>query len=137
MIAGPQYQELLADSRVVAFRRGCETLSTIVAALPWAALFVLNAAATYVRVGFGRWPVIYMDNVTLPFIDAVATATVLAAVSLVPVLVLFCVLLPVRFFVGLPVLVSRSSLVFLAGWVITIAALKWTAIGGFLDWVMD
>ena len=128
---------VLPESRVAALRQACATTSTVLAALPWTALLLLVAAATYVRLGFGRWPVMYMDNVSLPLIGAVTTATVLAAVSLIPLLILFCVLLPVRGFLGLPVLFSRSSLVFVAGWVIAIAALRWTAIGGFLDWVMD
>ena len=137
MIARAQYQELLADHRVAAFRRACDNVSTVLAALPWTALFLLASAATYVRLGFGRWPVVYMDNVTLPLIGVATTVTVLAAVSLIPLLALFGVLLPVRALLRLPVLRAQSTLVFVAGWMAAFVAIQWTALGGFLDWVMD
>jgi len=125
------------DSPLAAMRRSCAVMTTVLAAIPWAALFAMAAAAIYVRLGFGRWPVVYMDDVNLPFVNAVSTVTVVAAISLIPSLLLFVVVVVAGWVAGLRPFLTRAMLIFIVGWVTAMAALRWTAIGTFLDWVMD
>jgi hypothetical protein len=55
--------------------------SWFVASVPAALLIVIVLAAAYIRLSFGRWPVVYRDSVSVPYVEAVVTLTALSLVA--------------------------------------------------------
>lgn len=117
-------------------QRVVEVGSRIVAALPLLCAAVIFAAAIYIRLSFGRWPVVYRDSVETTYAELAVAGTALAFFGLVllPILALATVL--ARWLTGLRPLLGRWFVVFTVSWLTVLAYLRWDP-QGFVAWLID
>ena len=76
-VESPQQTRSHADPWIAA-------ASWFAACVPTALISVIVLSAAYVRLSFGRWPVVYHDSIDGRFGEAVVTMTALSLVALLP-----------------------------------------------------
>jgi hypothetical protein len=92
---------------------------------------VITLAAAYIRLSFGRWPVVYHDSVSVPFVEAVVTLLALPLSIL-----LFPIAAAGRALSGIRPVLGRWALCFTIGWLVALFVIRWDPTG-FIDWLLD
>jgi len=97
---------------------------------------VIALSAAYIRLSFGRWPVVYRDSVSVPFVEAVVTLTALSVVALLMSITLVPIVAAGRALSGIRPILGRWALCFTIGWLIAFFLIRWDPTG-YLDWLLD
>jgi len=114
-----------------------------VGALSWVAAFspvgsaiLVVLSATYIRLSFGRWPVVYLDAVNTPFAEIAVTVTALCALALFPAILLLPVVAMIRRVMLVRPAFGLWAVTFVIGWALAYTLVVWDPTG-FIDWVID
>jgi hypothetical protein len=99
-------------------------------------MVVIVLSAAYVRLSFGRWPVVYRDSINVRFGEAAMRMTALALVALLPSIVLLPIVVIGRRLSGIRPVLGRWAVWFTVGWLVALVLIRWDPTG-FIDWVMD
>ena len=116
--------------------RGMRALSWIVASLPTTALAALSFSAVYIRIVFGRWPVVYLDTVPGRFTNVATTVAGLSVFALVPAILFLPIMALLRGVTRVRPILGRWSVMLAITWIVAAAMVVWDPYG-FVDWAID
>jgi hypothetical protein len=110
--------------------------SWFAACVPTALMIVIVFSAAYVRLSFGRWPVVYHDSINGRFGEAAVKMTALSLVALLPSILILPIIAVGRRLSGVRPVFGRWAVWFTIGWLVALLLIRWDPTG-FIDWVMD
>jgi hypothetical protein len=111
-------------------------VSWAAASIPIGSSALVGMSAMYIRLSFGRWPVVYLDTVNAPFADIAVTVTALCALALFPAILLLPTVAVIRRVMFVRPAFGLWAVTFAVGWVLAYTLVVWDPTG-FIDWVID
>jgi hypothetical protein len=109
--------------------------SWFVASVPPALMIVVTLSAAYIRLSFGRWPVVSRDSVSVPFVEAVVMLTANSLLALGLSILLLPIVVAGRALSGIRPVLGRWALCFTIGWLTALFLIRWDPTG-FIDWLL-
>jgi hypothetical protein len=110
--------------------------SWFAACIPPCLILAIVLSAAYIRLSFGRWPVIYRDSVHARFAETAITLTAISVIALLPSALLLPLIAAGRALSGIRPVLGRWSGYLAIGWLIAFLLCRWDP-NGFIDWVLD
>jgi hypothetical protein len=99
-------------------------------------MIAIALSAAYIRLSFGRWPVVYRDSVGVRFSEAAVMLTGLSLLALVPSILLLPIVAIGRALSGMRPILGRWAICLTITWLVGLFLIRWDPTG-FIDWVLD
>jgi hypothetical protein len=110
--------------------------SWFAACVPPCLILAIVVSASYVRLSFGRWPVVYRDSVDATFAETAIALTAISALALLPTAMLLPLVAAGRALSGVRPVFGRWAICLAIGWLAAFLLVRWDP-NGFINWVMD